>query len=127
MKILLIEDDDSQRMLLRHIVEKKILGKIYEAKNGIEGLRLTKFHSPDLILLDIWMPIMNGLEMLEKLRQDEMYKSIPVVIITGLGDKETIQRAVTQKVIGYILKPFTADQIDSVLSKFALSYRAEAI
>jgi CheY-like chemotaxis protein len=118
MKILLIEDDDSQRVLLRHVVGKKVNAEIFEAKNGIEGLRLIDIHSPDLIILDIWMPIMNGLEMLDKLRQDEVHKAIPVLIITALKDKETIQSAVAKGVSGYILKPFSPEQVYTVLSKF---------
>jgi len=126
MKVLLIEDDDSQRVLLRHVIAKKIDGKIYEAKNGIEGLRLVKFHSPDIILLDIWMPILNGLEMLEKLRQDEAHRSIPVVIITSVGDKETIQKAVSHRIAGYILKPFSAEQVYTVLSKYIPASKVKA-
>lgn len=118
MKILLIEDDESQRTLLRHVVAKKINAEIFEAKNGIEGLRLVEIHSPDLIILDIWMPIMNGLEMLEKLRLDEIHSAIPVIIITAVGDKETIQKAVSYGVFGYILKPFTSQQVHNVLSKY---------
>ncbi|HAP35414.1 MAG TPA: hypothetical protein DCQ28_05535 [Bacteroidetes bacterium] len=124
MKILLIEDDDSQRTLLRYIIAKKSNGELYEAKNGIEGLRLINIYSPDLIVLDLWMPVMSGLEMLDKLRQDADHKSIPVIIITGMGDKDTIQSVVSKGIAGYILKPFTANQIYSALSKFLPSLHA---
>lgn len=127
MKILLIDDDESQRTLLRHVVAKKTNGEIIEAKNGIEGLRLIGIHSPDLIILDIWMPIMNGLEMLEKLKLDEIHSTIPVIIITAVGDKETIQRAVSYGVFGYILKPFTSEQVFTVLSKILALPQTETV
>ncbi len=129
MKILLVEDDNFQRTLLHQIIEKKTNAEILEAKNGIEGLRLVNMHSPDLIILDLLMPVMNGLEMLEKLRQDKdtMNTSIPVIIITAMGDKETIQKAVFQGIAGYILKPFTAEQVYAVLSKYIPSTIAVAV
>lgn len=123
MKILLVEDDISQRTLLRHIISKRSDSEIFEAKNGIEGLRMVEMNSPNLIILDVWMPVMNGMAMLDKLRADKTHKSIPVVIITAMKDQETIQEAISKGISGYILKPFTPELVYSALSKFIPAFQ----
>jgi two-component system chemotaxis response regulator CheY len=123
MKILLVEDDISQRTLLRHIITKRMDSEIFEAKNGIEGLRMVEMNSPNLIILDVWMPVMNGMAMLDKLRADKTHKSIPVVIITAMKDQETIQEAISKGISGYILKPFTPELVYAALSKFIPSFQ----
>lgn len=79
-KILIIEDDDNQRLLYREELEE--LGyRVIEAANAEEGLRLVEEEKPDLVILDIWMPDMNGLEALTRIY--DMNPNLPVIINTA--------------------------------------------
>ena len=85
-KILLVEDDP----MIVKMYQRKLKMDDFElviAFNGQEGLDALKTYQPDIVLLDIMMPKMNGLETLKILKQDERYKDIPVVILTNLGDR----------------------------------------
>lgn len=86
MKVLIVEDDPLLRDLMNTKL-KRVGYDCYTACNGVEGLEQTKKNGPDIILLDITMPIMDGFEMLKRLRTDEQSKT-PVVIFSSLGDKE---------------------------------------
>jgi DNA-binding response OmpR family regulator len=86
-KILLIEDDV---MVVKMYTTKLTMEgfKLTSAGNGAEGLKALEKEQPDIVLLDIMMPIMNGLETLKNIRSDEKFKDIPVVMLTNLGDRE---------------------------------------
>jgi len=93
-KILLIEDDDAIRNSLKTVLEEEGL-TVLEAKNGISGLSMAVKEQPDLILLDILMPMMDGWEMLEQLREKDAWgKCVPVIMLTNLSadDDEQIRR-----------------------------------
>lgn len=74
------------------------------ASNGQEGYEKTKTFKPDLILLDIMMPVLNGLQALEKLKKDPQTKGYKVVMLTNLADKEDAQRALNKGAIEYLIK-----------------------
>lgn len=102
-KILIVEDDP---LILR--MYKKIFSfEKYEvdvASNGQEGFDKAKSGKPNLVLLDIMMPKMNGLEMLQKLKADPVTKKIPVVILTNLSDKKDAETALKMGAVKYIVK-----------------------
>ena len=77
---------------------------VYEATNGIEGLDVVKKKKPDLILLDIIMPVMDGLSMLNLLKSDDWGKDIPVIILTNLSDAEKISQATENGVYVFLIK-----------------------
>ena len=85
-KILLVDDDE----FICHLYEFHLKSAGFEvivACNGIEAIEKTKVGKPDLILLDIIMPIKNGFEVLEELKKDEEHKKIPVIIVSNLSQK----------------------------------------
>ncbi len=102
-RILVIEDDKDIRTVL---VKKLKLEKfsVFEAKNGKEGLEVTKSKKPDLILLDIQMPIMDGLTYLKKLRSEKWGENIPVIMLTNLSENEKIAEAVRYNASEYLVK-----------------------
>jgi len=112
--ILVVEDEDPLRMVLKDVLTVEGYG-ILEAKNGIEGLDMALREHPDLILLDILMPKMDGLEMLKKLREDEWGKQAPVIVLTNLSDNEDIARAVEEDVFEYFVK--TDIKINEVIAR----------
>jgi len=112
--ILVVEDEEPMQLVLRDVL--KVEGYIVlEAKNGIEGLELALKEHPDLILLDILMPKMDGLEMLKNLRADEWGRSVPVIVLTNLSDNEDIAKAVEEDVFEYFVK--TDIRIDEVIAR----------
>ncbi len=74
------------------------------ATSGEEGIKRAQDNNPDLILLDIIMPNLNGLQVLEKLKNNSQTKTIPVVILTVVGEKEIIDKALKLGAVGYIIK-----------------------
>ena len=110
----LIVDDSS---VMRKIVERCLrqagmdLGQVYEASNGAEALALINQNKVDLILSDINMPVMDGLEFVRHLKEIESAKNIPVVMITTEGGEKHVLEALSLGAKGYIRKPFTPDQV----------------
>ena len=105
-KILLVDDDD----MVRDLVAATLKGGDYQllqANNGGEGLELAREHHPDIIFLDVNMPVMDGVSVCEALKADPTTQSISVIMLTALGqdvDKERARRAGAN---GYFTKPFS--------------------
>ena len=102
-KILLVEDD----MFLSKIMEERLQDEGWEvnlAGNGEEGLQKAKSYLPDLILLDMILPKMNGFEVLEALNKDEKTKKIPVIVLSNLGQDEDIKNAKKIGAADYLVK-----------------------
>jgi len=112
--ILVVEDEEPLRMVLRDVLTVEGYG-VLEAKNGLEGLEAALREHPDLILLDILMPKMDGLEMLKKLREDEWGRKAPVIVLTNLSDNEDIAKAVDEDVFEYFVK--TDIKINEVIAR----------
>ena len=110
----LIVDDSS---VMRKIVERALrqagleLMVVHEAGSGTEGLDLLKAKQVDLILSDINMPSMDGLEFLRQLRAQNLAPGVPVVMITTESSEEHVKQAILAGAQGYIRKPFTAEQV----------------
>ena len=110
----LIVDDSS---VMRKIVERSLrqagldLVMVHEAGSGTEGLDLLKNKEVDLILSDINMPSMDGLEFLRQLRAQNLAPGVPVVMITTESSEEHVKQAILSGAQGYIRKPFTAEQV----------------
>ncbi len=117
MNVLLIDDDDAHRIFLRQAFSKKLNATVMEAKNGVEALRVLEKLTPDVIMLDLWMPVMNGQDFLEKLRDEEQWKDIPVIIMSALRDKDIVQKLLKLKISDYMIKPITMEQISDRISK----------
>jgi two-component system chemotaxis response regulator CheY len=110
----LIVDDSS---VMRKIVERSLrqagldLSSVREAGNGAEALGILDANPVDLILSDINMPVMDGLEFVRQLQTVEKLRGIPVVMITTEGSESNVVQALSLGAKGYIRKPFTPDQV----------------
>lgn len=113
-KVFIVEDDKFLSLVLKGRLEREGIA-VYQAFDGKEALELLKKDIPDLILLDLIMPNMSGFEFLENLRQDPQYASIPVVVISNLGQESDVQKAKTLGVIEYYVKVRTS--IEDLVSK----------
>jgi two-component system chemotaxis response regulator CheY len=110
----LIVDDSS---VMRKIVERALRQAgldslvVHEAGSGTDGLELLKTKQVDLILSDINMPSMDGLEFLRQIRAQNLAPGVPVVMITTESSEEHVKQAILAGAQGYIRKPFTAEQV----------------
>jgi len=110
--------DDSTT--IRKIVKKAFNGyncELFEAVNGVEGLALAVKEKPDLILLDVTMPVMTGMEMLEKLKAESDTQNIPVIMLTAESGKSNVTKAVMMGVKDYMVKPFKGDELIERVNK----------
>lgn len=102
-KILIVEDDKLLlEVLKKRFIEEKF--RVLEAINGEDGLKKAIDNRPDIILLDIIMPVMDGMTMLEKLREDEWGKNVEVIILTNLSDVSRVQESLSKGVYDYLVK-----------------------
>jgi DNA-binding response OmpR family regulator len=110
-KILIVEDD----RFLRELISKKLVKEGYdiaEAVDGEEGLKKVKEEKPDLILLDLILPGIEGFEVLSRIKQDPATSQIPVIILSNLGQKEDIDRGMELGATDYLIKAhFTPGEI----------------
>jgi len=107
--ILIVDDDTSNLMELVSILQPEY--KIYAVKDGTSALEKANESEPDLILLDVIMPDMNGFEVLARLKQDDKTKDVPVIFITGMNDNESEREGMEIGAADYIRKPFNATMV----------------
>lgn len=112
--LLYVEDEEGIRENITDSL-KYYLKDVYEASNGEEGYLIYKEKSPDIILSDIHMPILNGIEFVKKIRMEN--RTIPVVMITAHTDKEYLLQAVELHMEKYLVKPIELDILFEVLSQ----------
>jgi len=128
MKILIVEDDENSRTLLTRIVAKKFQCQVFEAKDGLEALSLVRSVSPDLVILDVMMPILDGTAVLKAIRSDPAHSTLPVIIASALDDKQTVLGLLQFGVSDYLLKPLSVDEVQkrvgNVIAKISASTKA---
>lgn len=121
-KILVVEDEEHLRLIHKRNLTKK--GYDVEAvDNGMDALELVREFEPDLILLDIMMPELNGMELLELLKEQPKYKHIPVLMITGVSENDDITKCLDLGALGYILKGSSADELQNKIDIILNSLR----
>jgi CheY-like chemotaxis protein len=108
--VLVTDDDEDLRLLCRIHLERAGF-RVSQACNGLEAIAVARRDRPDLILLDLMMPVRDGWECLGDLKQDENLRDIPVFIITGKNQKEDQDRAFASGAEAFIPKPFQAQAL----------------
>lgn len=112
-RVVIADDSAALRRLLRAILEQCDCTVVAEADNGQSAIKLTLEHQPDLLCLDVEMPIMTGIEALIKIHQAA--PRVPVLMITSRGDKDTVKQAAAGGARGYILKPYQPKKVAEAL------------
>jgi CheY-like chemotaxis protein/anti-anti-sigma regulatory factor len=110
LKVLTVDDSKTIRMIVKKAF-KPYDCQIFEAENGVEGLAEAGKQKPDLIILDITMPVMNGIEMLDRLKGEAGLKDIPVIMLTAESGKDNVVQIVQKGVKDYIVKPFKGEDL----------------
>jgi two-component system chemotaxis response regulator CheY len=115
--ILVVDDSAAIRKILLRVLSQIDLpiGQVYEAGDGVEALKTLEGTKVGMILSDINMPNMDGLQLLTRLRANPEWKGLPVIMITTEGSHAKVLEAVQLGARGYVRKPFTADQIKEKL------------
>ncbi len=115
--ILIVDDSLPMRSVIKRTIKAAGYGSgdLLEAANGQEAIDLLKKSWVDIIMTDYNMPVMNGLELIQAIKKDEISKDIPVVVISTEGNESKIQEFMDSGAAGYITKPFTAEAIRDLI------------
>ncbi len=117
-KILIVEDSPTMRQLIIFALRRLKNVKIVEASDGVEGLKKLQKDVFDLIITDINMPIMDGLKLVSIIRRDEIYKNVPVIIITTESGREDRERALSLGANAYVTKPIQAPEVLKLVEQY---------
>jgi len=125
LSILLAEDDDVAREQIAYFL-RKTDSELVSARNGREGLELFKQHHPDLIITDIRMPIMDGLQMIQEVRA--LDKDVKIIIISAYNDADYLVKAIDIGIDGYVMKPVDTTKLQASINKCTeiIAYRKAA-
>lgn len=121
MKIAVVEDDRSIQMVLEMVFSRIAKCQVVVASNGIEGLATVQKEKPDVVLLDLMMPGLDGFGVCERLKADAATRLIPIIFLTAQPQPAAVARAMALGAAGYLVKPFDPikiiDQINEALSR----------
>lgn len=117
LNILVVDDSATVRAVIKKTLEiaEVPVSKLYQAENGKEALKILSESWIDLVFADINMPVMTGIEMVEKMAADGLLKTIPVVVVSTEGSATRIEQLKAKGVSAYIRKPFTPELLRSVV------------
>ncbi|MGM0567986.1 MAG: response regulator [Elusimicrobiota bacterium] len=126
-RVLIVDDDQDILRLMEALLEGEGYG-IIKAEDGSYALEKTILEKPDLILLDIDMPNVNGFEVLERVKENPATKRIPIIMLTASSESHSFEEAVEKKVDRYIAKPFDTkflmQKIEEVMEEYEKKYRS---
>lgn len=118
-KVLVVEDDKDCRDLISLILEDDYA--ISTAADGEEALKAIERDMPDIVLLDIMIPHIDGWEVLRRIRSDERFKDLVVLAVTALASEESRQRAIRDGATDYVIKPFDPEELLEVVATYTKS------
>ena len=114
-KILVVEDEEGVRRFIQRVLEPTY--EVHLASNGGEGLKQTRWVKPDLILLDIRMPGIDGLTVLATLKAHDETRGIPVVIISVRGETDALMETQRGGAVDHLIKPFDIDELRRIVER----------
>ena len=115
-KILIADDEPDIRLMVCRMLSKDYL--VLEASDGEEAVKLARLHKPAIILMDIMMPGKDGYSACHEIKSDPATRSIPVVMVTGIGHKLNERLSAGVGADGYMTKPFSLEKLPEIISKF---------
>jgi CheY-like chemotaxis protein len=135
LEILVVDDDDADALMIEEALEgtetAAVVQRVTDGREALDYLRregrFAEAHRPDLILLDLNMPRMDGRETLEAIKSDDQLKSIPVVILTTSGATPDILSSYQHRANAYVTKPFGLDEFEATVRQIDRFYREVAV
>ena len=115
--ILIVDDFEDTRLMMKLWLEKKGY-RIVTAADGMEALMLAERESPDLIIMDLEMPKLNGLDATRRIREQEKMKNVPIIAVSAYGAEQFREAALEAGCNEYISTPFVPDELAEVLNRF---------
>ncbi len=122
--VLVIEDNPQSMMFMRDLLEASGYN-VLQAKDGMEGWRMAREHRPHLILMDLQLPDVSGLEITRRLKDDELLKSIPIIAVTAFAMDDDKKRILEGGCDAYIAKPISVASFLQTVARFANPLVAE--
>lgn len=117
--VLVVDDSLSVRKSLQTLLEAKNI-RVLTAKDGMEAINILENRNVDLIITDLEMPVMHGYELIHRIRKDERFKDIPIIVLTSRGTKKHQEKAVDLGADGFLVKPFDEKTITELLNNFQI-------
>ena len=117
MKVLVVDDFATMRKIIKNVLKQINIVNVLEAENGKHALKVLQNDTIDLIISDLIMPEMTGIEFLKACKADENIKNIPFIMVTAEAQKDNIMEAIKSGVDNYIVKPFTPDKLSAAIDK----------
>ena len=118
LRVLMVEDEEDTASLLKFLLERASY-QVVHAKDGRQAQELiTTIPPPDIVLLDVMLPFLSGLQVLTLIRKREGWKKVPVVMLTADGSEHDIKRALESGANDYMIKPFNPRELTSRLKRF---------
>ncbi len=116
-KVLVVEDNNAMRNLIATALDQHLAVDVFEAENGFAALKLIPENDFRMILTDINMPDINGLELISFLRQHPVYRDVPILIISTEAAEEDRRRGLAIGATGYLTKPFTESELIDLVQR----------
>ena len=117
-KILLVDDSATSRLMHRILIAQKTGFEVICAKDGVEALKVVANENPDLILMDVMMPVIDGLEVCRRVRKDERTRTLPVILLTFKSDPASEKLGFESGCNEYLKKPVEESQLLLVLNRY---------
>jgi DNA-binding response OmpR family regulator len=109
-KILVVDDEPDVLLIVKTGMQAEGY-EVVTASNGVDALAMVKEEKPDVVILDVMMPLMDGFEVLAKLKEDDATAAVPVIMLTGLSERSKIQKALVSGIHFYVVKPFEFEEL----------------
>ncbi len=116
--VLVVDDMQNTRLLVRLLLEKQFNADVSEAPDGLGAITVAIKKPPDLVVSDVAMPRMNGLELVKSLREMPQLADVPIILLTSKGEQVYRTRAAMLKVQDYLVKPFSPTTFMQLLSRY---------
>lgn len=123
-KLVIVDDEADIRRLITFLLRSY---EIHEAPNGRCGLELIRETQPDLVLLDVMMPEMTGLEVLNAMHENPLIASIPVILLSAKGQAEEIERGLRSGAARYLIKPFESQALRTCVEEVLREYIGSSV
>ncbi|XQF91345.1 response regulator (plasmid) [Pseudoalteromonas espejiana] len=118
MKILVVDDMPLMRHVLINMLRQLDYKNVVEATDGLQALKLLRGQHFDLVITDLHMPKMDGVNLLDNIRSDEALSQLPVVMVTCEDSSDAVKQVIKAKVSGFIVKPFNMNVLSAQLNRF---------
>ncbi len=113
-KILLADDEDDVKVVLKLFLETRDY-EVVTAYDGLDAIDQVRKEKPDVVLLDIMMPVIDGFEVCRRLKADPETASIPIIMVSAASHAESVQKGLDAGAIDYIVKPFEPEALEKLL------------